>query len=401
VSPVVVIGAGVAGTAAAIAAAREGAHVVVVSGGTGASTLWTGRVDPHAAEVSRAGQALAEALEVKIGRSIVATTAASVRSGHGHEAALLDLRPLLEQEACVGVVRCDRPGWDAEAIARAAGDGFVVVPASVLRHTDERYLPDADFAERHDDTGRLAWLAERLREALRRAGDRPAALLLPPSLGAGRQRAPELSRLTGVACGEAMGLPGGPVGLRLEAARDRALAAAEVEVIAARANAVEQGAEGWRVVLDGERIEARSVVVAAGGLLGGGLEYQPSEWMHGPEVPPSPQPPFRCTLEGPLPLGARGRPLELPSSLFGVPPESIAWPLARDPLMDVVGLLASQHGRIAPGLYAAGEILADRPRTWLEAVESGVRAGTAAARDALTWAAAPQPSLAEAPASRP
>ena len=36
----------------------------------------------------------------------------------------------------------------------------------------------------------------------------------------------DLSRLVGVPCGEATGMPGGPAGLRFERARDRALAAA-------------------------------------------------------------------------------------------------------------------------------------------------------------------------------
>jgi glycerol-3-phosphate dehydrogenase subunit B len=400
VKPVVVIGSGAAGTAAAIAAVRAGAEVVVVSGGTGASTLWTGRAGPHAAEVSGIGREVADALEVRVGRSVVVASSAGALPADGHEAGLLDVQPLLGPRCCIGVVRCPRPGWDADAIATQAGGGLIAIDASVLRHVDERHLPDADFAGRHDDSGRIGWLAERLRDALQRADERPAALLLPPSLGAERQRASELSRLVGVPCGEAMGLPGGPVGLRVETARDRIFEAEGVGVVAGRATAVVSASAGWRVVLDRDRIDASAIVVAAGGLLGGGLEYQPSEWIHATELPPYARPPFRCTIDGPLPIGAGGRPLEAPSSLFGVSPESIAWPLARDPLMDKVGLLARQDGHIARGLYAAGEILADRPRTWLEALESGVRAGAAAAREPLTSPAV-RPSLAGAPASRP
>jgi glycerol-3-phosphate dehydrogenase subunit B len=397
---VVVVGAGVAGTAAAIAAAGAGARVLLVHGGTGASTLWTGHVARHAEEVSAEGLAIAEALGVKLGRSIVVTAAGYPPGGHGHDAALLNLHSLLSERACVGVVRCERPGWDAGAIVQTAGAGFVVVDAAILRHVDERHAPDADFAERPDDPARLGWLAERLRDALRRAGARPSALLLPPSLGVARERATELSKLVGVPCGEAMGLPGGPAGLRFENARDGALAAAGVEVLRETAGAIRAAGARWRVEAGARRIDAGAVVVATGGLVGGGFAYQPGESMEAAELPPLARAPFRCTVDAPLEMGASGRPLEVPGSLFGVPPESLAWPLAADALMDRVGVLCDPQGRVEPGLYAAGELVADAPRTWLWALESGVRAGIAATH-AMLSAAGPRPSPAEARASRP
>jgi glycerol-3-phosphate dehydrogenase subunit B len=403
VSVVVVIGAGVAGTGAALAAARAGARVVLLDGGTGASTLWTGRVAPHAAEVSSDAIAVADALGVRLGRSIVVTTTGYPPGGHGHEAGLLDLHPLLARVSaggCVGVVRCQRPAWDADAIVAAAGPGFAVVEAAILRHVDDRHTPDADFAACHDDADRLGWLADRLRDALARAGVRPAGLLLPPSLGVVRERASDLSARVGVPCGEAMGLPGGPVGLRFERARDRALAAAGVDVVRGTATAVARAGAAWRVEVDGRGIDAAAVVVAAGGLVGGGLAYQPSEAMEASVLPPLARPPFRCTIDGPLPVGAHGRPLETPGSLFGVPPEDVAWPCADDPLMDRVGVLCDEQGRVTQGLYAAGEVVADAPRTWLSALEGGVRAGAAAAREVVT-SAAPRPAPAEERASRP
>lgn len=174
--------------------------------------------------------AIAARLGVLLGGATLVTSLGLRRTSRGREAALLDA-----SAACVGVVQCDRPGWDAELVARAAGEGFVVFPCSVLRHADERVIPDADFASRHDDEARLGWLAERLREALGRDGARVKALLLPPSLGVERARAAALSELVGVPCGEATALPGGPAGLRFERARDRALAAAGVTVVTARA----------------------------------------------------------------------------------------------------------------------------------------------------------------------
>jgi glycerol-3-phosphate dehydrogenase subunit B len=400
---VVVVGAGAAGTAAAIVAARAGARVTVVDGGTGASTLWTGAA--HATQpVSAEAREVAALLGVTIAPSILATTNAGAPAAQGYDAALLNLHPLLSSHVAIAVAGCERPHWDAELVAKLGGDALFPVEATMLRHVDERVLSDADFASRHDDPARLGWLVDRLREALARSGGKAGALLLPPSLGIERSRAEELSKRVGIPCGEALGMPGGPPGLRFESARNRALASAGIEVVRGRAGRVEPAGGKWRVTI-GENgdggLETDAVVVAAGGLVGGGLEYQSSEWILAAALPPYARPPFRCTIDGPLPLGAHGSPLELPGSLYGVPPESIAWPFVADSLMSRVGVLCALDGRVAHGLYAAGELAADLPRHWLDALESGVRAGVAATREALTGTS-PQPaSASEASATRP
>jgi len=408
----VVLGGGVAGTAAALAASRGGASVTLVDGGTGASTLSTGAIDdvpwteaarPLAA-LTPGARSLLDALAayaVPDAGARVATTAGVVRSARGHDLALLDLGPLVGRR--VGVVACDRPEWDGAALARAWGSDFASLEATLLRHVDERLLPAADFAARHDDPARLAWLAERLREALDgAAGSRFEALLLPPSLGVERERARDLSARVGLPCGEVAALPGGPSGLRFERARDRALAAARVERTLGRAASVLRGGERWRVLLeDGRALEASAVVLAAGGLIGGGLAYTPGDAAEASVLPPAARAPFALTLDVPAAaLGAHGRPLEIPGSLFGTPPESLAWPFATDALLERVGVLVDAEGRAAPDIYAAGELVADAARTWLRALESGLRAGSAAAREGLTRAAERSPSAPLAPASR-
>jgi glycerol-3-phosphate dehydrogenase subunit B len=400
---VVVVGAGVAGTAAALGAARAGARVVLVDGGTGASTLATGALDAvpwNTAGAQRTPLApeLAPVLEALGGYALpdagalLTTMAGIVRPARGHDAALLDVQLLSRGRGAerIGVVRCDRPGWDADALACAWGDGFEPVDATMLRHADERVVPDADFAARHDDPARLGWLADRLRETLARAGGRVEALVLPPSLGVERARAASLAESLGVPCGEALGSPGGPSGLRFEQARVRARAAAVV---------------GARVMTDeGQPLEADAVVLATGGLLGGGIEYAPSESMLASALPPHARIAFRLTIEAPVVLGAHGRPLHLPGTLFGVAPESLSWPFAHDPMTDAVGVLADAHGRAAEGVYAAGEIVADAPRTWLAALAAGARAGAAAAAHAtaaVTSSAARSESPGAASPSRP
>jgi glycerol-3-phosphate dehydrogenase subunit B len=412
VKNVVVVGGGVAGTAAALAAARAGASVTLVDGGTGASTLSTGALDDLPwTQASRPPDALAPGLGALLGAlgahavpdagARIATTAGILRPARGHDLALLDLGPLAGRR--VGVVSGERPGWEAAALARAWGRDFATLEATLLRHVDERWLPAADFAARHDDEGRLGWLAQRLREALARADARFDALLLPASLGIERERARSLSALVGLPCGEAAGLPGGPSGLRFEKSRDRALDAAHVQRMPGRVTSVLRGGDRWRVALEnGPAVEAGAVVLAAGGLIGGGLAYTPGDAAEASVLPPESRAPFQVSFDVPAAtLGAHGRPLEIPGSLFGIPPESLAWPFAADPLMERVGVQVDAEGRAAPGLYAAGEMVADAPRTWLQALESGLRAGSAAAREGVTSRAERSPSASAAPATRP
>ncbi len=386
---VAVVGGGIAGTGAAVSAARAGADVLMLDGGPGASILATGAIDLvdwRAGAAAPLPPEVAPFLDALGGYVLAApharllTTGGIARPAAGHDAALLDVaRVRLEP---IGVVRCDRPGWDADALARAWGPGYEVIDATVLRRTDERSLPDADFAARHDDAERLAWLGQRLREALAlRGSSRLGALVLPPALGLEKERAGELSAHVGVPCGEALALPGGPSGLRFEQARDRLLAASGVERLRARAEAIEAAGEAWQIKSDRGTFEAGAVVVATGGLLGGGIEYRPSETLFATALPPHAQPALRLTLACPLALGAGGRALDVPRSLFGAPPESLCWPIAADAPLERAGVLARDDGSAGhlAGLFAAGEVVADAPRTWLGALVGGLRAGTAAA----------------------
>ena len=385
---VIVVGAGIAGAAAALAAARSGGAVTLVDGGPGATTLATGALDrtPWRADDTAAPPLPAAARDVleALGAYVLTpravtlfTTAGVRRPSRGRDAALFDAAPVADRP--VGVVRCLRPGWDADALARCWGGArgaCVAVDATVLRHRDERALPDADFAARHDEEGRLEWLAGRLREALATGsgGEALAGLVLPPSLGV-----------------------------------DRALSTAGIERVRARARKVERLEHGpgrsdvaiWRVILGGDSsLDAEAVVLATGGLLGGGLEYAPSEAILAAALPPHASAPFRASLEAPLRLGAHGRPLEVPGSLFGLAPEQIAWPFSADALLARAGVLVGDDGRCAgspPGLFAAGEIVADAPRTWLRALIDGANAGVLAASVRTSGAASP----ARGPASPP
>ena len=416
---VIVVGAGVAGTAAALTASAAGARVTVMNGGTGASTLATGALDFGAEggvvkrrdapgslpALSAAARAVLDALlwyKLPDSGARLVTMQGTIRPARGHDAALLDMIAVTSTETRIGIVRCHRPGWDADTLAHAWGASFAPIDVEMLRHADEHLLPHADFAARHDDAARLGWLAARLRDALAIARERLGAIVLPPSLGVETARAAELTTLAGVPCGEAMATPGGPSGLRFERARTRALVAAGIVRVDARAKAIKLQSGRWVAECeDGRPVDGDAIVLAMGGLVGGGIEYAPAEAIFATALPPVARAPFRLAIDAPVTLGARGRPLDVPRSLFGMPAESIAWPFALDSLFDRVGILADPGGRAADGLYVAGESIADAPHAWLAALESGAVAGAAAARERLTREVSEPGARDEASPSRP
>ncbi|MGH7435957.1 MAG: hypothetical protein ACRENE_09810, partial [Polyangiaceae bacterium] len=117
------------------------------------------------------------------------------------------------------------------------------------------------------------------------------------------------------------------------------------------------------------------------GLLGGGVEYRSPAATDITEGRALPAPVLRLTLECPLVLGVRGKRLEAASSTYGTVPEGMAWPASAAPILERAGAMVDGEGRgPAPGLLAAGDVVADAPRTWLRALAGGLRAGAAAAR---------------------
>jgi glycerol-3-phosphate dehydrogenase subunit B len=397
VTRVLVVGAGIAGTAAALVAAHAGASVSVVAMGSGATRLSSGAMDGQPWELGanfpRFGaderlvlDALSPFVAVPAEGALVASLAGIVRPARAADRALLDLRRL---EAAEVLVAGDHAAFDAVALARCLSDTpeanqrrlrFAPLAASLLRRVEEHHLSEADLAALHDDDDRLDWLSARLKAELR--GRTPAAILLPAWLGIDRPRAEELSVRTGVPCGEVLTGLAGPSGMRFERARDRAFDAHGVKTQRARVASI-RFEHGWYAALETEE-EPRgpfdAIVLAIGGLIGGGLDYCPGSSLLATELPKAPVPILRATVEGPVQLGLHGAPLDLPSSLFGAAPESHAWPFTENSLLERGGVLVDPDGRVrgAPaGLYACGDVVADHPRTWLEALGLGARAGAA------------------------
>lgn len=407
---VVIVGAGVAGLAAAFAARRAGRTVTLVSTGPGSSALASGAVDDVLWERAAAAASVARVPLVArpIAREIaefagalglwslraegepatrLATLSGVIRSARGRDRALLDLAGL--HDVTVLVPRAPRAGWDADALAatwsadpfaRAHGLRFGAAEAALLRQKGERASGDADLAARHDDEGRLDWLAARLREALAREEQRgidAAAIVLGPWLGLAAPRAEALSSKLGLPVGEALGGPGGAPGLRFEAARERLLVELGVELVTGRVTRLDVNGERVALTLEdrADLVVADACVLACGGLIGGGIVYAPPERHGGADFAPRARAAFALSFDAPVTLALGGARIEVVSSMNGPALDEAAWPTPDSPgALERVGVQC-KGVRAARGICAAGDVVADRPRTTLEAVASGLRAG--------------------------
>jgi glycerol-3-phosphate dehydrogenase subunit B len=387
---VAVIGAGVAGTAAAYAAKAEGAEVTLVGARPGATALGSGAIDgatlrPFGDDRARV-LAFFEALglwQIDAEKCRVATCAGILRETRGRDRAVLDLSRA--SAGVVAVVDTGRRGWDATSLARAwtaeawakeRGLAFAPAKVEVLRLADEASIPDADLAARHDDAERVRWLAERLRAWSGLAGK--SALVLGPWLGLRTDVADALSRELGVRVGEPLSEPGGVAGLRFELARDALVARSGVRHVKQRALAIRSDGGRITLELDTGVLEADAVVLALGGLVAGGVAWAPARGGHG----------FELSVACGASFASGGRPLVPTGSPRGALFEPFAWSgrayaagFERIGVWtDAEGRARDREGKALGWLYAAGDVAADAPRTLLEAIRSGIAVGTLAAR---------------------
>ena len=396
---VVVIGSGVAGLAAAFAARRAKATVTMVMGRPGATALTSGAIDDleweRAAEAKPLGaeeEAFLLALgiwEVGARHALVATSSGRLRPARGRDRVLLDLSQL--ENAVVALPRLPRHDWDADALALALsseplalarGLRFEAIDVDLLRFADEAHLPAFELAERHQGE-RIDWLVERLRPAVEGKG----ALLFGPFLGLDPTVAETLTEALGLPVGETLSPVGGVAGLRFERARDRLLGQLDVVTQPGWTTAIRGEAGRVIVELSGDAmLDGNVVVLATGGVAGGGILLSKA-MLGGLDENAGREPAFVPSLDCGAVLAARGQVLSLPSSAYGPSPEELAWSAVPGrPLLESVGFaVADGHGLLPEGdaidwLLVAGDAVADRQRTVLEAIRTGLRAGALAAR---------------------
>jgi glycerol-3-phosphate dehydrogenase subunit B len=328
---VLVIGAGVAGLAAALAARDAGARVTVLDAHAGASVLAGGAWDVASAvggspeDVFRPARSLEQALiakaredvhhpYAKLGMDVVQ----AVREAHERVLpALAIYRPLdLRGTGVLVATDLGLPRRAATAqhavltLDAARGGAIAVAVLRGYRYTDAAFVAASltEVADLADDDRRfgaleleffrrqqdallhpheIAAIADtddgraRLSQTLQRAiaGAKHDAVLLPPVLGLRNDEvASELRAAIGVAIGELVAPLAGPQGLRLGRRLDAALRESGCERRSAHVRAVVPRAEGTLVVLDdGEELRGKSIVLATGKHTSGGLVMRGGE----------------------------------------------------------------------------------------------------------------------------
>jgi anaerobic glycerol-3-phosphate dehydrogenase len=375
-----IVGAGMAGVAAAHAAVAQGAQVSLFHGPAGASALFSGALDfdPEA----RSGETVALTPELaafvgalghfRVGSApcVIATAQGNVRRARGRDAALLDLAALGGKR--VALADLGRDDWDATLLAKSyaastwAADTrtrFEAVPVAGLKSGSERRIAPFDLAALHDQPERVDFLAT----ALASVRAQPDAWLLGPWLGIEREVAAELAQRLAVPVGEAASQPGGAAGARFELNRDRWFAKSQVLVRRERVARVE--ARGAGFVLQGEREplgEFSAVVLAIGGVASGGVALGSHHGVNGAA--------FHLSLAAPVVI-------ELDAQIADVSSLATIDFAARGVgVLERVGVRAEASGAAygAPGLFVAGDTLSARPRSALSAASSGAVAAHSA-----------------------
>ncbi len=181
-----------------------------------------------------------------------------------------------EREARVAVVRFAAvaaldPGLTVRAL-RARGVPAVELPVAWPGGDDAPFLQAADLARRLADAAARNDLVEALRRALREVS--ADAVLLPavaPLDGAAEVMG-DLSAALGLPVREMLGAEASVPGLRLHQALERALAQGGVSVLRGVARA--EGDHLWVEGREALRLEPRAVVLATGRYVGGGVRKQ-------------------------------------------------------------------------------------------------------------------------------
>ena len=381
---IAIIGAGIAGAAAAFEIARQGGRASVYHDLTGSSGLYSGALDfepwdraDHASTLAPGLTEFSEQLgawQLSAAPRQVATLEGNLRPTRGSDRALLDL------ERCAGkrvaVVDLERDDWDAPLLAKSFANSawarrtqtqFFAAPAAVLQNGFERRISGYDFAALHDSAER----AQVLQKSLRESGVQADAWLFGPWLGIERSLAEELSTALGVPVGETTSAPGGAAGARYESRRDHLLQQI-ADVTRGPLTRIEREETGYRLHWRDRSPDSFSIVVlATGGVAAGGVALERSFERRGGTG-------FRLSYAAPLALELDAEVIEGVSSLASV--DFVERGLGA---LLKVGIATRADGSAldSPGLFVAGDAIAGRPRTALMAAVSGFEA----ARSALAY----------------
>lgn len=356
---VLVIGAGAAGVSAARAAHEAGVSVAIVDGGSGATAMGSGLAwGVQTAQWHR--WATGEGFHS--GGSYATVSGWLVAGAVGALGSILNIEtaPLGK---VLGVVAIEtHPSWSARLVAQSLG--AVVIEAEGAPEGETF----GQTARGFDTDG----IAEGFAGALRAKCRDVYALLMPPVLGFRRDDVAErMSGVLGISVGETAGGPGDPTGLRMERAL-RGWLSDGVKVLRGRAKVV--AGRKAVVTVDGESVKCSAVVLATGGLTGGGLEFDGTL--------------SETTAGAPVWTRHHERVVHTAGALRGADP--VEWFGMPDGKSLGAGLRVDGSSRVldataaalfSPWLFAAGALLVGHGDQGLcDTVETGAAAGRAAAR---------------------
>jgi hypothetical protein len=303
--------------------------------------------------------------------ALVVNATGQPRWARALDAAQLDLAPLAGDR--VAVTDLGRFGYDAKAwVATLSASRWARETKTTFEAVDCFPAPgavranDYDFAALHDDEAQLRALGDALSGANR--GFR--AWLVPPVLGITQRVRDKLEQRLAARVGECLSQPGGPAGARFERARDAMFSKRSVIQHRGPVTALARSGAVWTARwLAGDReqsIDADRVIVACGGIVSGGLR------LSRPRLDEPRTHPFELSLglQVPLAFGA-GAGFDQVASLHGLDFSPMGLPL-----LENVGVIARDTAvQGMPGLFAAGDVVANGPRSVLGALQSGCTAG--------------------------
>ncbi|MGQ0561393.1 MAG: FAD-binding protein [Gemmatimonadota bacterium] len=259
---VAVLGAGIAGSAAALAAAHSGARVAVITGPPGATAMFSGAWRggcPDALRAALAGtgyvlRAVDAPLPHPCGQRIHCAAAAASHAG-----------ARLAEAHVVGIAGLT--GFHAGSLARQwRAHSHATVQLEQTPAAGWAPVSLAAFIERASHS---------VVTALAAAAADFSTIILPAVLGVRHDGAlhAELQTALGCTIGEALGTPPSLPGWRLHNALRAALAAAQVQVIEARAGGCSANGRAHELELpNGDVVRARSFVLATGKYAAGGID---------------------------------------------------------------------------------------------------------------------------------
>jgi glycerol-3-phosphate dehydrogenase subunit B len=410
----VVVGGGIAGVAAAYAAKRRrpSLQITLITGRIGATSLSPGALDETPWDVVAEAEkvtgvsaawaidpACAELL-VELGifalkaagregdpleRPLVATTGGILRHTLAHASAILDLNRARGRTVLLPAV--DRPHWDSASLVRSLNDNaqglrFQESAATILRFDDESFISDLELARRFDEPERRRWLGQQLVRA-KQAHPGEVAFLLGPWLGREADSISVLEAAAGAPVGEIVAPHSGTFGVRFERARARLCERLAITLSDREVASVEQEGSGLVLRGDGQTLEPDCVVLATGGLVGGGIVFSPPSFGAPADGATKIGPSFELSLKGLEGAIATQHGPAFVGSAEGPVLDASAWPRGTQAgALERVGLVLEPDGSLRgfPRVFPAGDIVAGHARTMLIAARAGLLAGERAAR---------------------